>query len=85
MVMNTNTIERHGCLVCANIFEVLVVQHPDGSLVGYSVTTPGGHIVPDEHQALVACDTHTTLEIETAHKKWHYPKRTFLDHEQNDE
>ena len=70
MSENRNAVELHGCIVCARIFNILAVYFPDGKLLGCTVTSPGGHIVPDKHQPLVACDTHTAEEIETAHKRW---------------
>jgi hypothetical protein len=70
MSENKNVVERHGCLVCAKIFEMLAVYAPDGRLVACTVTSSGGHSVPDERQPLAVCDTHTAEEIETAHKKW---------------
>ena len=57
----------HGCIICARIFNILAVYTPDGRLVDCTVTSPGGHRVPDERQPLVACDTHTVEEIETAY------------------
>lgn len=36
------------------------------------MTSPGGQIVPDERQPLVACDTHTAKEIESAYKRWQF-------------
>jgi hypothetical protein len=70
MPENKNTVELHGCIVCARIFNILAVYTPDGRLVGCTVTSPGGHRVPDEQQPLVACNTHSTAEIETAYKRW---------------
>jgi hypothetical protein len=66
---NTNIVEMHGCIVCGRVFDILVVYAPDGSLVGCKVTSPGGHIVPDERRPLVACDSHSAKEIENAYKK----------------
>jgi hypothetical protein len=68
MSENKNVVEIHGCIVCANLFNLLVVYTPEGKLLDCTVTSPGGHIVPDERRPLVACDTHTAEEI-TA-KKW---------------
>ena len=62
--------EIHGCIVCAKLFNILVVYTPDGKLLDCTVTSPGGHIVPDKHQPLVACDSHTAEEIASAHKRW---------------
>jgi hypothetical protein len=70
MVENKITVEMHGCIVCARIFNVLAVYSPDGRLVDCSVTSPGGHCVPDDRQPLVACDTHTAEKIEAAYKRW---------------
>jgi hypothetical protein len=44
---NKNVVEVHGCIVCAKLFDILVVYTPDGGLVDCTVTNPGGHIVPD--------------------------------------
>jgi hypothetical protein len=66
---NTTTVEMHGCIVCARIFNILVVYAPDGRLVDCVVTSPEGHRVPDDRRPLVACDTHTTAEIVAAHKR----------------
>ena len=65
---NQNAVEMHGCIVCARIYSVLAVYTPDGKLVDCTVTSSGGHIVPDKHQPLVACNTHTAEDIESAYK-----------------
>ena len=70
MSENHNVVEIHGCIVCARLFNLLAVYAPDGKLVDCTVTSHGGHRVVDERQPLVACDTHTTEEIETAYKRW---------------
>jgi hypothetical protein len=49
------------------------------------VTSPGGHIVPDERRPLVACDTHTAGEIESAYKKWQSKNAKESEDEQEDE
>jgi hypothetical protein len=67
---NTNSIEMHGCIVCAKVFEVLAVYAPDGSLVGCTLNSPGGRIVPDEHRPLVACERHSTRQVETSYLIW---------------
>jgi hypothetical protein len=67
---NKNEVEMHGCIVCARVFNILVVHSPDGRLVDCTVTSPGGHRVWDEHRPLVACDTHTIEEIEAGYKRW---------------
>jgi hypothetical protein len=70
MSENKNVVEIHGCIVCAKLFNLLVVYTPQGKLLDCTVTSPGGQIVPDERQPLVACDTHTAEEIESAYKRW---------------
>jgi hypothetical protein len=82
---NKNTVEMHGCIVCARIFNILAVYTPDGRLVDCIVTSPNGHCVPDERQPLVACDNHTAGEIETAHKRWQSGKGKEKGNEQEDE
>jgi hypothetical protein len=72
MSENKNVVEMHGCIVCARVFNILAVYSRDGRLVDATVTSPGGHIVPDKRRALVACDTHTAGEIESAYKKWQF-------------
>jgi hypothetical protein len=67
---NKNVTEIHGCIVCAKLFNILAVYTPNDNLVGCTVTSPGGHCVKDEQRPLVACDTHTAEEIESAHKRW---------------
>jgi hypothetical protein len=80
-----NAVEIHGCIVCARVFTVLAVYTPDGRLVDCAVTSPGGHCVPNEEQALVACDTHTAEDIEAAYKRWQSRNDKELDNEQDDE
>jgi hypothetical protein len=82
---NKNVVEMHGCIVCARIINVLAVYTPDGRLVDCAVTSPGGHCVPGERQALVACDNHTAEEIETAYQRWQSRDDTELDDEQEGE
>ncbi len=77
--------EIHGCIVCANLFNVLAVYTPDGKLLDCTVTSPGGHIVPDKHQPLVVCDTHTAEEIATAYKRWESMNGKKFDDEQEDD
>ena len=59
--------EIHGCIVCANLFTVLVVCTPEGGLLDCTVTSPGGHIVQKTNHLLVACDSHNETEIEDAY------------------
>ena len=85
MSENKNAVEIHGCIVCAKLFNVLAVYTPNGRLMDCTVTSPGGHIVPDERRPLVACDSHTTGEIGSAYKKWQSTNSKESDNEQEDE
>jgi hypothetical protein len=81
MSENKNTVESHGCIVCARLFNLLVVYSPGGNLVDCTVTSPGGRVVPDERQPLVACVIHTPDEIETAKQRWLHRNSKELDNE----
>ncbi len=81
MSKNINVVERHGCLVCGKIYEVLAIYTPDMKLVDCTVTSSGGHILADQRQPFAVCDTHTPLEIETGHHKWHSPQGILADDE----
>jgi hypothetical protein len=70
MANNKNVAEIHGCIVCAKLFNILAVYDPNGKLVNFAVTSPGGHRVPDKQHPLVACDTHSSAEIDSAYRKW---------------
>jgi hypothetical protein len=85
--MSENKIvdEIHGCIVCARLYNVLVVYTPEGKLLDCTVTSPGGHIVPDERRPLVACDTHTAKEIEPAYKRGQITSSKKSDHEQEED
>jgi hypothetical protein len=69
---NTNRVEPHGCIVCGKIYNLLVVYTPAGKMVGCTMTSPGGGVVPDAVRPLVACNTHSGEEIDAALAS-HYP------------
>jgi len=73
-----NKVEQHGCIVCGKLYALLVEYAPDGRLVDCTVTSPGGQRVPDEHRPLVACNSHTQVEIDNALAR-HYPGQVFED------
>jgi hypothetical protein len=85
MSENKTLVEIHGCIVCARIFNILAVYTTDGKLLDCTVTSPGGHIVPDDTRPLVACNTHTAREIETAYQRWKSRKGEELENENDDE
>lgn len=82
---NQNVVEIHGCIVCAKLFNILAVYSLDGKRIDCVVTSPGGHIVPDEHQPLVACDTHTAEKIEAAYQRWQSRNRQAPGNQPDDE
>ena len=65
MPNNTNKVEQHGCIVCGRLYNLLVIYDPAGRMLACTVTSPGGHVVPNK-RPLVACDTHTEEQIELA-------------------
>ena len=81
---NKSVVEMHGCIVCARLFNILVVYTPDGKLIECTVTSPGGHIVPDESKPLVACDTHRAEEVESAYIRWQSAKGKESNYEQEE-
>ena len=70
MSENKTKAEIHGCIVCAKLFNVLAIYTPNDTLVDHSVTSSGGHSLPNKKQVLVACDAHTADDIESAYKRW---------------
>ncbi len=82
---NHNIVEVHGCIVCGRMFNILVIYTPEDRMVDCIVTSPGGHRVTDENRPLVACDTHTAEEIDTAYKRWQSRNDKELGNEQEDE
>ncbi len=70
MNANKDVVEVHGCIVCGKVYNVLAVYTQDGRLLNSTVTSPGGHIVANEQQPLVACDSHSSMAIDSALKRW---------------
>jgi len=83
MSENKNVVENHGCIVCARMFSLLAVYTPNGRLLDCTVTSPGGQIVPDKNQPLVACDTHTAEKIEHAYHRWQAMNAKIYNDEEN--
>lgn len=67
---NRIVTELHGCIVCAKVHSMLVVYSPEGKMVDCTVESGGAQRVPDAQQPLVACNTHSSAEIEAAHQRW---------------
>jgi hypothetical protein len=66
MTDNREVHEQHGCVVCGRPHTMLVVYAPDGRFIDATVTSPGGHRVPDPAAPLAACDTHAAAEVKAA-------------------
>lgn len=67
---NKKVVEMHGCIVCARVFDVLVVFSSDGRLVDYSVNSPDAYCIKEMDHVLVACNSHNKREIDSAIKRW---------------
>ena len=74
MADNRTVGEIHGCIVCGRIFNILAVYDPGGQLVDCTVTSPGGRVVPDKRQPLVACSSHSHEVVDAAYLKWQSSK-----------
>ena len=72
---NKNVVERHGCIVCGKIYDMLVVYSPSGAMIDCTVTSPGGRRVPDPDRPLVACETHPAEKIEAAYARLYRHKQ----------
>ncbi len=65
--------EPHGCIVCGKTYDVLVV-YTAGKFIDCTVTSGNAHRVPDPERPIIACDRHSTAEVEAALAR-HYPGR----------
>ncbi len=85
MTDNRNAMERHGCIVDGKSYELLVVYSPSGQFIDCTVMTPsGGHCVKGHGRPIVACDRHSSAEIEAALGA-HFPgQETDEDREERD-
>ena len=58
--------EMHGCIVCGKLYEMYVVYDGQGKFVDAKVMSAGGKLVNHSHRPLVACDSHTSEQVEAA-------------------
>lgn len=58
--------EMHGCIVCGKLYQLYVVNDENGKFVDAKLMSAGGKLVQNPQRPLVACDTHTKEQIETA-------------------
>jgi hypothetical protein len=76
MTENVTKGEMHGCIVCGKLYQLYVVYDSAGNFIDSKVMSAGGKKVLDVKRPLVACETHTAVEIERAVEKV-YGKETF--------
>jgi len=58
--------EMHGCIVCGNLYQLLVAYDKGGNFIGSKVMSAGGKEVKNTSRPLVACEKHSEEEIESA-------------------
>lgn len=58
--------EVHGCIVCGNLYSLLVAYDAEGKYIGGKVMSAGGKMVMGVARPLVACEKHSDEEIERA-------------------
>jgi hypothetical protein len=58
--------EIHGCIVCGNLFQLLVAYDAAGNYIGSKSMSAGGKEVKGAKRPLVACEKHSDEEIERA-------------------
>jgi len=58
--------EAHGCIVCGKLYQLYVVHDSEGKYVGSRVMSAGGKEVKGYGRPLVACERHSSEEIERA-------------------
>ncbi len=58
--------EMHGCIVCGKLYQLYVVSDVKGKFIDSKVMSAGGKRVPNAKRPLVACETHSDAEIESA-------------------
>ncbi len=66
MTENNTKGETHGCIVCGNLHQMLVVYDAHGKFIDCKVMSAGGKRVLNEYRPLVACTRHSKDEIERA-------------------
>ncbi len=58
--------EMHGCIVCGKLYQLYVSYDANGHFLDCKVMSAGGKRVPNDQRPLVACERHSTAEIEAA-------------------
>ncbi len=75
MADKTTKGETHGCIVCGNLYQMLVVYDLHGRFIDCKVMSAGGKRVINEDRPLVACTRHSAKEIENAVARVYGAKR----------
>jgi len=70
MSYNKKVVEMHGCIVCARVFDVLVMYSTQGTLMDYSANSLDAYCLKEGNRVLVVCNSHTGGEIDSAFKRW---------------
>ena len=58
--------EAHGCIVCGKLYQLYVVYDEAGKFIDCKIMSPGAQRVAYAPRPLVACDKHSTEQIEAA-------------------
>ena len=69
MTENITKGEMHGCIVCGKLYQLYVVYDSNGNYIDSKVMSTGGKKVPAVNRPLVACETHSDVEIARAAEK----------------
>jgi len=67
--------EMHGCIVCGKLYQLYVVSDAKGKYMDSKVMSAGGKLVPNAKRPLVACESHTEAEIESAVVRAYGPQK----------
>lgn len=58
--------EMHGCIVCGKLYQLYVVSDAGGKFIDAKLMSAGGKLVPNAKRPLVACETHSDEQVESA-------------------
>lgn len=61
--------ETHGCIVCGRLYHLYVVRDAQNNFIGCKVMSAGGRCVEHAKRPLVACETHSSEQVEAAVKR----------------
>ncbi|MCZ2127225.1 MAG: hypothetical protein LC099_05555 [Anaerolineales bacterium] len=66
MTEKQSRYETHGCIVCGNLHQLLVVYNDDGTLYDFKAMGANAKEVKGRKRPLVACAKHSEAEVEAA-------------------